>query len=220
MATTSPIFGLPAPELADGANIENAIVPLRDRIEVVLNTLIPVGFIVFDSGTSLPSIAGWVWDYADGGLIDKTTYAAFFGRVGHGYNGGVDPGSNKVRKPDHRGRGPVGPDTMGTSPYSGAAGAAGRLTVPAGHQNAIGQTGGEERHTQLLSELVSHYHDHAGETGQTHPNEVGNDSDHFEVGWGGANRQTTGTRSQPQGSGQPFNVTQPYQVDAVYVRIA
>jgi microcystin-dependent protein len=214
MATTSPIFGLPAPELTDAANIEDAVTPLRDRIEVVLNALIPVGFIIADAGSAIPTLEGWEWDWADGDLIDRTTYAAFFARVGHAYNGNVDPGANKVRKPDRRGRVGLTADSMGPL------GAASRLTVAAGHSNARGQSGGEERHTQLLTELAAHYHEHIGETGQTHPNEVGSDGDRFQVGWGGANRQTTGTRSLTQGGGQPFNIVQPYQVDNALVRIA
>lgn len=35
MATTSPVYGLPAAELTDAANIETAMEPLRDRLETV-----------------------------------------------------------------------------------------------------------------------------------------------------------------------------------------
>lgn len=113
--------------------------------DVTLSTEgVPVGGIIPYAGQALP--AGGKWDWADGGLIDRTTYAAFFGVAGHAYNGGVDPGSNMVRKPDKRGRGSVGADAMG----GGAA--AGRLTTANGHNNGIGQNGGTEKYRLAAAE--------------------------------------------------------------------
>src|SRR4051812_9818380 len=110
---TAP-FLIPAPELTDAANIETAIEPLRDRIEGVLaQMLVPVGGLLAYAGSGDPAGGGWL--LADGRLIDRTTYLAFFTAVGHAYNGGVDPGSNKVRLPDKRGRGSIGADNMGTT---------------------------------------------------------------------------------------------------------
>lgn len=93
------------------------------------------------------------WSLADGGLIDKTVYSVFATGASNAYNGGVDPGSNKVRKPDKRGRTSYGADNMGTSAHSGSAGAAGRLTTAASHPNARGQNGGAE--TVQLAALES-----------------------------------------------------------------
>lgn len=75
MATTSPIFQLPAPELTDGANIENAVVPLRNRLEAVLQT------IMAPAVTSLPAspIDGQACSYladAANGIIWRFRYRA------------------------------------------------------------------------------------------------------------------------------------------------
>ncbi|HEX4501084.1 MAG TPA: phage tail protein, partial [Scandinavium sp.] len=60
----------------------------------------PIGAIVAYSGNGDPPETDWL--VADGRLIDRTTYAEFYNRTGHAYNGGVDPGGNKVRIPDKR----------------------------------------------------------------------------------------------------------------------
>lgn len=99
----------------------------------------PIGAVIAYAGQLLP--AGSRWDWADGGLIDRTQYATFMTRVGHAYNGGVDPGSNKVRKPDKRGRVPVGADNFGQ-------GAAGRLP---NSNRARGQNGGAELHAHTIN---------------------------------------------------------------------
>lgn len=75
MATTSPIFALPAPELTDAANIETAVVPLRDRLEAVLQT------IMAPAVTSLPTspIDGQACSYladATNGIIWRFRYRA------------------------------------------------------------------------------------------------------------------------------------------------
>lgn len=104
---------------------------------------VPIGGIIAYAGTVLPTDG--VWDWADGGLIDRTTYATFYTRQGgaaHSYNGGVDPGTNKVRKPDKRGRMSMGADNFGQ-------GAAGRITVA---NKLLGQNGGSERVTLAAGE--------------------------------------------------------------------
>jgi microcystin-dependent protein len=110
--------------------------------------VVPIGGTISYGGGGDPP--GGTWLLADGRLIDKTTYAAYFAAVGHKYNGGVDPGANKVRIIDSRGRGLVGADNMGT-----AQGAAGRLP---NSNRVAGQTGGEERVTLALAEMPSHSH--------------------------------------------------------------
>lgn len=156
------------------------------------------------------------WSLADGGLIDKTVYKAFFDGVGHAYNAGADPGSNKVRKPDKRGRGSVGADNMGTSAHSGAAGAASRLTTAAGHSNVRGQNGGEERHTPTLSEMYSH----------AHPIPYGDNNSVSGGAWVTQYSSTSPATGNLQigtgtmGSSSPFNLMQPYEADLWIVRIA
>lgn len=120
-------------------------------LPAILNLVLPVGSEISGGYSALPALIGgftWEWQWADGALIDKTTYATYFASVGHAYNGGVDPGSNKVRKSDKRGRAAIGADNMG-------AGAAGRLP---NSLRARGQSGGEEQHVISLGELASHGH--------------------------------------------------------------
>lgn len=138
---------------------------------------VPIGGIISYAGGSLPP--GTEWDWADGGLIDKTTFATFFGRVGHNYNGGVDPGSNKVRKPDKRGRVSMGADNFGPL------GAANRVTVSPATR---GGNGGEERHTTSVAELPAH----------SHPASSGTESaDHTH----GGSTDTQGNHAHNAGSG-------------------
>jgi microcystin-dependent protein len=101
----------------------------------------PVGAIVPYAGTADPPEPNWI--IADGRLIDRTTYSDFYARVGHTYNGNVDPGSNKVRIPDKRGKKSVGAINMGTGagPNDNA------------HLQAVrGTSYGEVNHTLLAAE--------------------------------------------------------------------
>jgi len=149
----------------------------------------PIGAILGYAGFGEPPASEGEWTIADGKLIDRTTYGAFFARTGHAYNGGVDPGSNKVRVPDHRGRKPVGAIDMGS-----ALGAA--ANDNAHLQAARGSTGGEVNHVLVVQELAAHAHGGitaAGATGSTDTNHyhigtTGNDSpDHtHQVNIGGA----------------------------------
>jgi len=112
--------------------------------------IIPIGSIVAFAGINLPANGRWVW--ADGGLIDRTTYSAFMSAVGHAYNGGVDPGGNSVRVPDKRGRLSVGAVSM---PGGGTGGAA-----PGRSQAARGTNGGASTVQLLAAEsgLPDHVH--------------------------------------------------------------
>lgn len=113
----------------------------------------PIGAVIAYAGVALPPNGAWAW--ADGALVDRTTFAEFFARVGHAYNGGVDPGANKVRLPDKRGRVPMGADNFG-------AGAAGRL--PNTTNKARGQGGGAELHGHSVN---GHTHQHMASTGHS-----------------------------------------------------
>lgn len=115
---------------------------------------VPIGGLIPYAGSALPP--GSEWDWADGGLIDRTTYATFFARVGHAYNGGVDPGGNLVRKPDKRGRVPMGADSFGPL------GAANRVpTETAAGRGLRGQNGGAERVQLASGESGIPAHSHA-----------------------------------------------------------
>jgi microcystin-dependent protein len=127
---------------------------------------LPIGSQVAYAGTGDPAgMQTGIWVLADGRLIDKTTYAEFFDRVGHAYNLGVDPGANKVKIPDKRGRVSVGADNMGT-----AQGAAGRIptTGTPSFSAARGQNGGVARHTLALTEAPVHTHSDGTLTTDTH----------------------------------------------------
>jgi microcystin-dependent protein len=224
VSTRSTKFRLDAPELDDAATIEGAVVPLRDRLEVVLNSLVPIGLPFFWPGAALPTIpmpAGEAFvagthpefAWADGALIDRTVYAAFFAVVGHAYNGGVDPGGTpaKVRKPDKRGRAIVGADNFGV-------GAAGRLTTSA---KILGASGGEELHQLTVAELAGHGHAQASE-GYFGAGGGLSGSPNLTVGGGaygqGLAGQTKNTTTSTGGDGAHNNM-QPYEVDNVIVRI-
>jgi microcystin-dependent protein len=89
---------------------------------------------------------------ADGRALARTgQYALLFAAIGTSY--GAGDGSTTFNIPDRRGRVGVGADNMGT-----AAGAAGRLP---NSNRALGQNGGEERHTLTVAELAAHSHNGA-----------------------------------------------------------
>lgn len=132
----------------------------------IVNLFCPISGCLSYGGSVDPP--GGIFLLADGRLVDKTTYAAYFALVGHKYNGGVDPGSNKVRIQDKRGRVTVGADNMGTTQ-----GAANRLP---NSNRVAGQNGGEERHTLTIAELAAHNHNGATGTGSTGAGNSGNDS--------------------------------------------
>lgn len=83
-------------------------------------TQVPIGGQIIYSGRG--DLPGGVFVVADGRLLDSTAFAgidAVCGRTApvasrHLYNLGVDPGSNKVRIPDKRGRQSIGAIDMGT----------------------------------------------------------------------------------------------------------
>jgi microcystin-dependent protein len=113
----------------------------------------PVGSILPYSGSGDPPETGWV--IADGRLIDKTAYAEFFKRTGHIYNNGIDPGSNKVKIPDKRGRHSIGQINMGSP---AGAGANDNGHAQAGYGQALGLSYGEVSHALQTAEAAAHNH--------------------------------------------------------------
>lgn len=217
MSTTSTVWALQAPQISDAANIETAVKPLRDRLEILLTQInaggVPIGGGFLWSGGTDPAAdpSGVVrFLLADGRLIDRTIHSTFFTAFGHTFNGGVDPGSNTVRIPDLRGRTPVGADNMGT-----AAGAASRLP---NSNRVLGQSGGEERHTLTEAELAPHNHGTglaAGSflvLGGPSPNIAGSAP-------GSGSQYSIVGATQFTGIGTPHNVLQPYQVVNYVIRV-
>jgi len=144
----TPIFAIPGPDLADGpADIEAALDPIRNRLEEILVGLsqVPIGAQLPYAGSVAPDELGDVeFALCQGQLIDRTVYATFFSRVGHAYNGGIDPGSNQVRLPNKQGRISIG---VGT-----AAGARGAVA------KTLGVRGGEETNQLQQSQMPYHVH--------------------------------------------------------------
>lgn len=108
---------------------------------------VPIGATLTYAGSTLPPNGGYAW--ADGSLIDVAGHETFASRVGHDYNGGVDPGGGKVRVPDKRGRFLLGANNFG-------AGTAG--TGNDRGQQARGASAGERNHALVAAEHASHTH--------------------------------------------------------------
>jgi microcystin-dependent protein len=179
---------------------------------------LPIGAVIAYAGSVLPSGGAFAW--ADGSLVDKTTFATLFGRVGHTYNGGVDPGSNKMRLPDKRGRALAGADNYGVGAASrmGTARGAGAGANTHSHTvNAHSHTVNSHSHPLIFSggpssvqnieyagggavltlASSSHGHGFPGPTGNTAP---------------GTDAPTPGTNA--------INHLPPHEADNVIVRIA
>jgi microcystin-dependent protein len=142
----------------------------------------------FSSGdlkATATSTAPLGWLLCDGSAVLRTgTTAALFAAIGTTY--GTGDGSTTFNLPDMRGRVPVGVD-----------GAAGGLAA----NDALGNSGGEEKHTMTAAELVPHTHTIAKGV-------AAGDG----IALHGATNDGVFTSSNGPGSASPFNVMQPYQV--------
>jgi microcystin-dependent protein len=119
---------------------------LQARRAVVRAPLI--GAVVAYAGSAAPT--GWLFCF--GQNVSRTTYAQLFGVIGTTY--GIGDGSTTFGLPDLRGRVPFGLDNMGGSAASRLTGAqTGGLNA-----NALGNSGGEQGHTQTTAEMASHNH--------------------------------------------------------------
>ncbi len=116
----------------------------------------------FQTGMGMPWFAGADdvpdgWLPCDGSAVSRTTYAALFALLGTVYGSGN--GTTTFNLPDLRGRTMVAPD-----------GSAGRLDA----NDALGNSGGTQKHTLTTSEMPSHAHTmdaagahtHIGDNGQ------------------------------------------------------
>lgn len=114
----------------------------------LLRTIIPLG-VVWDYTADEALLPGFIFPY--GQAISRTTYAAYFAKVGTKY--GVGNGSTTFNAPDICGRTVFGKDNMGGA-------AKNRLTGQSGGINGavLGAVGGAERHQLTVAELASHNH--------------------------------------------------------------
>lgn len=128
---------------------------LMTRLRSAADRASLVGAVVPYAGASAPY--GWLFCY--GQNVSRTTYAALFAILGTTY--GAGNGSTTFGLPDLRGRVPFGLDNMGGSAASRLTGAqTGGINA-----NALGNTGGEQGHTQTTTELTSHLHNASGAAG-------------------------------------------------------
>ena len=145
------------------------------------------GFLAATARASAPT--GWL--LCDGAAVSRVTYAALFAAIGTTY--GAGDGTTTFGVPDLRGRVPVGVD-----------GAAARLSA----SDALGQSGGEEKHALTSSENGPHTHDNIwGSSGGTGPG--------IRLIGSAANTWQTPNLSDAvlsSGNGTPHNNMQPYQV--------
>lgn len=164
---------------------------------------IPTGSVVDFAGSTAPS--GWL--ICDGSSYSTSTYANLFAAIGYAYGG---TGSS-FNVPDSRGRVSAGYDSGNAS---------GRLTASTSQgvsASTVGNTGGEQAHTQAVSELVSHNH---SITDPTHDHTVSNVNQGGGSGGPGGSgasnygnpptsSASTGIGINNTGGGNPFNVVQP-----------
>lgn len=140
-----------------------------------------------------------VGDYLEcnGQNVSRTTYAVLFGKIGTIW--GVGDGGTTFTLPDSRRRSPVGKGGVGTGTLG----------------NAVGNTGGEETHTQTNAEApaLTHAHGLDGQTIQgsvsTQPTAV-TDTNIRSLG--------TATLNASPGGGGAFNEYSPVYVCGVWIK--
>jgi microcystin-dependent protein len=98
---------------------------------------VPTATVLAFAASTVP--AGYL--LCDGTAVSRSTYATLFAAIGTAH--GAGNGSTTFNVPDLRGRVPVGVD-----------GSAGRLAS----NDALGQSGGEEKHTMTVAESAPHSH--------------------------------------------------------------
>lgn len=96
--------------------------------------LVPPGSVSAYAGINVPG--GWL--YCDGSAIDRTIYADLFAAIGSTYGNG--DGETTFNIPNLRGRNIIGLNSSETD------------------FDALGETGGEKRHTLTVDEMPAHTH--------------------------------------------------------------
>lgn len=155
--------------------------PLDRDIEELKKGAGSIGEIRMFSGSTPPD----KWQFCDGSLVSRTTYADLFGVLGTAFGGG--DGSTTFAIPDFKGRTPVG---VGESSATGHT------------AHTLGQMDGEETHTLSVAELASHYHSFRNDLSRA----SGGGNDLVAAVWGG--NSTGGVNST--GSNTAHNTMQPY----------
>lgn len=187
MADTTPVLGLPFPELAvDDPNVPEDIQALAEKVEDVLTPAglaAGKGLIWNGSAWTAEDIAtqaelaaaivvpsGSIFDFAgsaapggfllcDGAAVSRATYAALFAAIGTGY--GIGDGSSTFNLPDLRGRVAVGKGSHGDVDALGDSdGLAVGSRRPA-HAHSISADGSHSHTVNSHSHTVNgHTHEH------------------------------------------------------------
>jgi microcystin-dependent protein len=138
------------------------------------------------------------WLYCDGSAVSRTTYAGLFNKIMTTFGSG--DGSTTFNLPDMRGRVPAGYDNGNET---------GRLTEVTSQgvsASTLGNTGGEQAHTQTESELYPHTHTPANGK----PFVLADDATEISVGTSGTTiYEPSITSLTDVGGGGAFNVVQP-----------
>lgn len=200
--------------LRDNATGTTKKIPIGTLLLAFSDLYSPTGAVTNFAGATAPS--GWLM--CDGSAVDRTTYDDLFAIIGTTY--GAGNGTTTFNTPDMRGKVPVGKAASGTF-------------------NNLNNTGGEENHTPIDTEMALHSHGHNNPTHGHGVNDGGHS--HRIAGFGtsgsyglvdsahatssGANVRTSndgtgisiaasgiGLAISQSGGGQPFNVLQPYRV--------
>ncbi len=149
---TSPGVELPSGLLIQGtpyvATYNNTDGAFYLRGFFALPYAIPVGGLLPYVGSSAPNSS---FALPFGQAISRTTYATLFSLISTTF--GVGDGTTTFNLPDLRGRAVFGLDNMGGS-------AASRITVAGGNFDgtSLGNAGGAQNHTLLVTEMPSHGH--------------------------------------------------------------
>lgn len=186
--------------------------------------LVPPGSVSAYAGVSVPG--GWL--HCDGSAVDRTIYADLFAAIGTTF--GAGDGETTFNIPNLRGRNIIG------------------LNSSDSDFDALGETGGEKRHTLTIAEMPSHNHgvtDPGHAHGVTDPghahsyvNQVGDQSvntlttqndaaDQADYGQTTStnttgvtvNTATTGISIQNTGGGESHNVLDPYMALRYIIKV-
>lgn len=152
LAPPTPLPGNYTITLPASTPVSTGIVEMAATGVVSVNTslypfLNPVGAMLMFAGSAAPT--GWL--VCDGSIVSQATYANLFAVIGTAFNTGGE-GAGNFRLPDMRRRVPMG------------AGGAGTATIG----NLVGNTGGEENHTLITSEIPSHTHNATTDVAGSH----------------------------------------------------
>lgn len=183
--------------------------------------MIPVATLLWKASTSVPP--GTL--ITSGAFVSQSTYANLFAKVGHAYNGGVDPGDGTFKLPDVDNRLILGKATAGTGSVLGESNVAGDHThVIASHTHSVTQPDDHPAHAAN----AAHAHDahtttnlalaggasgfdapvtHSSQPGHTHG---GAHSAHTGMAVGSAGGGTTGTGAAPRMRLRSFIYTDDY----------